>query len=59
MKHWEEEHRTCECIVRVPQTQLLALATLHDTQQEGNCDVSGRNSAVICEITDSSDGAGN
>ncbi len=59
MKHWEEDYYTCECIVRVPQTELLALAALRDPQREGNCDVCGRKRAVICKITDSSDGAGN
>ncbi len=35
MRH-EEDYYTCECIVRVPQTELLALATLRDPQREGN-----------------------
>lgn len=59
MKRWEEDYYTCECIVRVPQTELLVLAALRDPQQENKCGVCGRECAVIRRISDSSDGAGN
>ena len=61
IKHCEEDYYICECIctgliVRVPQTELLALAALRNPQREGNC---GRRCAVNRKNTDKSDGAGN